>query len=438
MWIVIVLASLVLMLAQAMRVEGGSSANIVAATQADAIEQGAIQYVLAHVDGLKGAIPLDTDMPCQGVRVGDGAFWIMCPNWDDDRTRAYGLVDEASKVNLNYAPPEVLAALPQMTSDLAAGIFDWRDATSQTPSPGGAKDQYYMLLPDPYHCKCDLLETVEELLLVKDFTRDILYGEDTNRNFVLDTNEDDADASDPPDNHDGHLDRGLYPFVTVYSREPITDSNGGRRVNVANGGGQALSTLLTKNLSLSRANEILGRATALARLRPFTSILDFYVRCQLTASEFAPIADFLTASTATTLRGLINVGTAPKEVLMCLPGLEESDATALVSARDSADLSNLAWVTQVLAPAKLTAIGPYITARAYRFSADIVSVAADGRAFRRCRIVVDAQTSPPKVIYRQDLTFLGWPLDPEILSALRAGVSIEEAAPIQTVVQGAH
>ena len=71
-------------------------------------------------------------------------------------------------------------------------------------------------------------------------------------------------------------------------------------------------------------------------------------------------------------------------------------------------------------------IGSYITTRSYQFSADIVSVCGNGRAFRRCRIVVDALDSPPRIIYRQDLTPLGWPLSPELLAELRSGVSLDE------------
>jgi len=39
---------------------------------------------------------------------------------------------------------------------------------------------------------------------------------------------------------------------------------------------------------------------------------------------------------------------------------------------------------------------------------------------------VDATESPPRVVYRQDLTHLGWPLSPDIVSLLRSGVSLEE------------
>ena len=41
-------------------------------------------------------------------------------------------------------------------------------------------------------------------------------------------------------------------------------------------------------------------------------------------------------------------------------------------------------------------------------------------------MVVDASSSPPKVIYRQDLTGLGWPLEEELMTNLRAGVSLDQ------------
>ena len=96
--------------------------------------------------------------------------------------------------------------------------------------------------------------------------------------------------------------------------------------------------------------------------------------------EFEQIADSLTTTDEEVLRGLVNVNTAPKEVLMCLPGLEESDAEALVSYRKSNDgLDSIAWVTKVLDQDKAVAIGGAITTRSFQYSADIVAAAADGR-----------------------------------------------------------
>ena len=72
-------------------------------------------------------------------------------------------------------------------------------------------------------------------------------------------------------------------------------------------------------------------------------------------------------------------------------------------------------------PAKAAAVGAAITGRSYFYSAAIVAVSSDGHAFRRVRVVMDARSSPPIVVYRKDLTFLGWPLDPAILTTLKSG-----------------
>ena len=424
MWILAVLAGMVLVLAGSMRIEGACSANHAAQQQAAAIESGAIQYLLANLDGLAGKTPTEEQMPCEGVRIGDGAFWIVRPDFEDGSREVYGVVGEAAKVNLNTASQEMLAALPDMLPEVAAGIQDWRDADSELAT-GGAESEYYLLLPDPHECKNSPLETVEELLLIRSATKKLLFGEDSNRNGRLEDNENDADETEPADNRNGRLDGGVFHLVTVYSMESNTTASGSQRTNVNQGGPSGLVNVLGKSVPANRLGAVVSRAML---GRPFQNILDFYYRTGLTKKEFAAVADDLTTQGGGTRRGLINVNTAPRQVLLCLPGMEESDASALIAARggEDANLSSVAWVADALDQAKAVAIGGLITARSYQFSADIVSVAGNGRAFRRCRVVIDARRSPLRVIYRQNLTALGWPLAPEVLDKLRAGTPLEQ------------
>ena len=426
MWIVLVLAGLVLVFARAMRVEAIATANHVSALQADAIARGAGEYVLLRLAETRGSAPTEADMPCEALQIGAGLFWILRPSLDDDRTRSFGIVDEASKINLNSASMDTLLKLPGMTSELAAAIIDWRDADSQV-SPAGAESEYYLLLPDPYHCKNAPFETIEELLLVRDASQQLLFGEDTNRNGVLDVNENDAANSAPPDNNDNHLDRGLMDYVTVYSVEPNTTLSGDARVNVNDVDTQALSALLREVVPDDRFFLMMDR---IRRQRPFRNILDFHFRVGLTVQEFKPIADRLTTSGEQGLVGRVNVSTAPRQVLLCLPDLDEADVDALLQKRadPSSDLSSIAWVAEALPQEKAIAVGGHITSRSFLFSADIVAVSGDGRAFRRYRLVLDSRQSPPRVIYRKDLTHLGWPLDEAIITALRAGTPVSEVA----------
>lgn len=418
MWIVLVLAGLVLVFCRAMRVELAASANHVAEVQADAVARGALRFVLSQMTGTNGQYVPDDTTSFEAAPVGSGYFWILSPSLGDDRNYAFGIRDEASRINLNSAPTDMLLKLPGMTSELAASIVDWRDTDDQV-SPGGAESEYYLLLEDAYYCKNGPFETVEELRLVKDGSSELLYGEDVNRNGILDPNEDDADESDPPDNRDGHLDRGLYDYLTVYTREPNQSSTGEARIDVNDAGAQGLSGLLRNVVNDDSYFRLMDRVRG---GRPFRNILDFRNRVGLTSEQFSQIADRLTTSRETTLTGLINVNTAPREVLLCLPGLDESDVDAMLTMRSSSDtdLTTIAWVADALSPEKAAGIGDVITTHSYQFSADILAVSGDGRAFRRYRTVVDASTNPPRVLYWKDVTHLGWPLDPEVLNEVRA------------------
>ena len=426
MWVVLVLAGLALVFARAMRVEVGAAANQVAGLQADAVAQAAVQFVLSQVDNTppqqRGHYTPDPSVSFEGVQVGDGYFWILNPGLDDDRAYSFGIRDEASRINLNSATTDMLLKLPNVTAEMAAAIMDWRDGDSDV-SPGGAESEYYLLLPDPYYCKNAPFETVEEILSVRGASPQFLFGEDTNHNGVLDANENDAADTDPPDNRDGHLDRGILDYVTVHSQEPNQGPSAAARINVNDSNLQPLSALLRAAVSQDQYFRVMD---LVRRGRPFRNVLDFYVKTGLTAAEFAQIADQITTSREENLVGLVNVDTAPRAVLLCLPGLEESDVDALLAKRQSpdTDLTNVAWVGDALTREKAVAAGDLITTRSYQFSVDIVAVSANGRAFRRYRAIVDATTTPPRVIYWKDLTHLGWPLAPAILASLRAGESV--------------
>jgi type II secretory pathway component PulK len=145
---------------------------------------------------------------------------------------SFGVVDEAGKINLNALLQldstgnlglQILMGLPNMTEDIANCILDWLDPNTTTPRPNGAKDETYMELSPPYHCKNGPLDSLDELLLVQGVTPQLLYGNDYNQNGMLDANEDSSVNS-------GMVDRGWSAYLTVYSREPNADSQGNGRI----------------------------------------------------------------------------------------------------------------------------------------------------------------------------------------------------------------
>ena len=148
---------------------------------------------------------------------------------DDEEYVRFGITDESSKVNLNQADEEQLLVLVRkavgddeeiIPREIVAAILDWRDEDQVSRSEeGDTEDEYYLNLDEPYPVKNGPFDTVEELLLVKGVTGQILYGEDIDRNGLLTDNEDDGEESFPPDNEDNSLNRGLYPYLTVHSYE---------------------------------------------------------------------------------------------------------------------------------------------------------------------------------------------------------------------------
>lgn len=165
------------------------------------------------------------------------------PQEDEDYIRI-GITDEASKLNLNTATEEQLLTLVQFAvegdeeftpQEVVDAILDWRDADGEVR--GEAADTeglYYLSLDEPYRIKNGPFDSVEELLLVKGVTARLLYGEDFDRNGLLTPNEDDGDLSFPPDNQDGILNRGLYPYLTIFSEEDDVSIDNRQRIYLFN------------------------------------------------------------------------------------------------------------------------------------------------------------------------------------------------------------
>ena len=172
-------------------------------------------------------------------------FTIIAPVEHDTKTNAirYGLMDESAKFNLNYLPnmglsnddlDTLLMNIPNMTVEIADALLDWMD-TDDDPNPYGAESDTYQQMSPPYKAKNGPFETIDELLLIKGITPTLLYGEDANRNGLLDPNENDGDASPPLDNADGVLNHGFVAFFSVHGRETNRRSDGQLKINLNDG-----------------------------------------------------------------------------------------------------------------------------------------------------------------------------------------------------------
>jgi len=295
----------------------------------------------------------DNEPELAGVAVAGGRFSVLRDGYELIPQDWYGAGDEAGKVNINVANREQLLRLPHMTETTAAAILDWRDENEQV-EPDGTERGYYGNLPHPYEIRNAAFRTTRELLLVRGVTPELFYGEDFNGNGLLDPEEDDGDASDPPDNGDGRLDRGWYAYVTVATYERNVDALGRKRLNVNTADAQTLS--LRTSLE-SWAAESIVRARNQGQFQHLSDLLRVQRDPNVRRSEGAgagtffrddtdserpvtkgilvEIIDSLTLQDAEVLPGRININTAPVEVLTTLPGVDRALAERMVRRRES-------------------------------------------------------------------------------------------------------
>src|SRR5882724_4826524 len=287
MWIVFGLISLTLYFASSMTFELRASDNRIAGLEADQAIEAARRYITCVLSNLNapGVIPDPQTYLRDAVPVGNAKFWLIGRTNVVDLTPdkvTFGLIDESSKLNLNNTTlvGTNLALLPRMTLDLAYNIMAWR-STNTTSTTGGAESDTYLRLQPPYLCKNAPFETVDELRLVYNMDIDILYGEDANLNGIVDANENDGDANAPSDNMDGRLDPGLLEYLTIYTHDPVNQTNGSPRVDIS----AANPNAATQLRALLQSNGVPVPASLFPGAS-FTSPLQFFLSSRMNATDF--------------------------------------------------------------------------------------------------------------------------------------------------------
>jgi len=456
MWIAFGVVGIALYFAHAMEMDLQASENQLAGQQADqAIEGAAVYYsnVLANVmqlNPLSGAainfepymLPQTNFYQING-KVGEATFWFIGRDTNDSDYShrspdpVFCLVDEASKANLNNTnlynnATNWLQNLPQLqyNPNLLAAMYDW-NTSNTTASVGGAKNETYNGLSPGYSVKNTNYDTVAELRMVYGMNLDLLYGEDANLNGALDPNENDGMALPPNDNANGLLEPGLIEFFTVYTHEPTNfwaPITGSSTTTITN---RVCVTNLTAVASFIETNFASVYSSISQKLNTLatggtapTSVIDFAIKSGISEQNFITIEPYLYGSNTV---GLININTASAAVLATVPGIGYNYAPSVVAFRQSnpSRLNSVFWIQDALTSAggtnAILQAGPWITSRSFQYSADIAAVGRHGRGFRRVRFVYDCSSGVPMIVYRQDLTFLGWALGKKIHDQVVAG-----------------
>lgn len=337
-------------------------------------------------------------------------FSIVIPNDNQNLQSSvrFGMMSENARFNLNRLmefvddddestdPYLALSHIPGMTEDIVNAIVDWIDSDNER-RPGGAESADYEALAVPYSARNAPMESIDELLKIQGVTPELFYGEDANRNGVLDPNENDGDASPPWDNGDDTLNIGWREYFTVSSRELNTQPDGTNRINLNQGlmtelfdavepifGEEAAQFVVAyrlygnDNASLATTNSLTvaqkDAATAVGKavtggiegsvtragldltqvaafsFRSIYDMLDAEISAQVDGASVTLVSPW-TSSAGSLMEdmpqleqvftwiddayidGRVNVNQAPFAVLMAIPGMTETLANAIVAAR---------------------------------------------------------------------------------------------------------
>ena len=328
-----------------------------------------------------------------------------------ERQVRYGLEDESGRINANTADAEVLAGLPGMSPAVAEAfvlsresLVGWAEAEDTPAAAPG--------LTGPFATDAQLARALTEAF--------------------VDTGSIEAP---PPGEPTPAIVQRLMRYLTVYTRQRNVDARGRRRVNLNTASRDQMSAALGDRLSEQQIQAILNSRQA----APFESIGELLTRSmkvldqdgreravRIWPQEFRFVADRLTVTAAEILTGLVNVNTAPAEVLRCLPGLTDARAGDIIARRTASaypdtesDLQSVAWLLDVLDEETFEKLCPHVTTRSGQFRMHAEAIAgpattafADGAEERRA---VPRTSRYARAVFERDggrcsvLMWVTWP-----------------------------
>lgn len=169
-------------------------------------------------------------------------FSVVSPRIEEQQVTGlrFGLENESARLNLAVLPEwekqqegaalSSLMNLPEMSESIASAILDWIDA-DETPRRFGAESPYYLSRRVPYGPRNGVPTSLEELLLVRDVSRELLFGADLNFNYTVEQEE----SQFAGDQSGGSLVGSRLPWaslLTVHSAERNQGFAGQVRINL--------------------------------------------------------------------------------------------------------------------------------------------------------------------------------------------------------------
>lgn len=136
--------------------------------------------------------------------------------------------------------------------------------------------------------------------------------------------------------------------------------------------------------------------------------------------EYLPfLLDKTSVTPGTELIPRININTAPREVLLAIPGMTEEVADEILATRSGLDpldpaTKTAAWlVTQLNMPsATFNTMSRYVTGTTQTYRVQSIGYFANGGPTARVEAVIDTNQGKPRIVFYRDLTELGRGFEP--------------------------
>jgi hypothetical protein len=358
-------------------------------------------------------------------------------------------------------------SLPGMTDEVADAILDWIDP-DDTPRQSGAEAEAYRTLGVPYAPRNGVPQCLEELLLVRGVTRDLLFGADANFNHQIDPEEhrrggpgggngpgglgwaslltvssaernESADGRPRIDLNQGDLvalhkelaaalDQDWADFIVLYRQSGPYEGPGSRfGVHGSGSGGQDPSPA-TRRRPLTiprlpgkvRIESILDLADASVRIESEKGKAALVLASPLTSqpaqmSQHLPrLMDRTSVVSDRVIYGRVSVNLAPREVLLAVPGMDAALVEQILAARPAPgsvdpQRRGSAWlVCEGLVDLEtMRALEPYLTGGGDVVRAQVIGYFDAPGPSMRIETVIDATANPPRQVYWKDLRLLG-------------------------------
>ena len=170
LWLSAALGAIAFSLASTVRAEVDRASTAVDGTRTYYLAQGAVERGILYLDwaSREPALP---DGSRRYYAPGSTVIPLTFPSGE----ARVEIIPEASKLDVNHAPPEDLLRLlahlgvaPERAADIVRAIIDWR-----TPGPDNKPSLFPSPTFRPHHAS---IEETEELLLIRGMTPELYYG----------------------------------------------------------------------------------------------------------------------------------------------------------------------------------------------------------------------------------------------------------------------